>query len=386
MNPRFVTLFPIARNIHLIKDVGQVPCFMNRLHGYHSELVCYRNDEEYPYLNSEAKGLKIEFLESKGKRLFLENAAIEYLQENAANIDVLNLYHLDRDTFYYGNLYKKLNPNGFLYVKLDLSNKFLLEGKKKHSLNLFKNWILRRWEKKFIRNTDLFSVENRSGLELMKLRYPECDSKIIYLPNGINCDYVGERFDPPGEKEKIILVMARIGESVKNHEILLRIIPHLDLKKWKIVFAGPVVQRFKPKVEAFFHEFPEHRENVIFTGEITDRRQVYSWFRRSMITCLTSVDESFGLVLVEGLYFGNYLVGTEGMSSFDDITDSGRFGKKLPFNDDEALRTALQEIIDHPEKTEALRGEAHSFATEHFMWPVLVQQLEDEIQKRRVRS
>ena len=179
MARRFVTLYPIAKNTHLIKDVGQIPYFLNRQHGYHSQLVCYRNDDDYPYLESEAKGLELHFLEPKGRRMFLENAAIQFLQQNARDIDVLNLYHLDRDTFYYGNLYKKLNPNGVLYCKLDLYNQFLETGKKQHSINVFKNWAFRRWERQFIRNTDLFSVENREGLALMKKRYPHCANKII---------------------------------------------------------------------------------------------------------------------------------------------------------------------------------------------------------------
>lgn len=384
MAGRFVTLYPPAQNTHLIKDVGQIPHFMNRLFGYQAELVCYRNNDDYPYLETEATNLKITFLKQSGKRLFLENAAIRFLQENAQDIDVLNLYHLDRDTFYYGNLYKKLNPKGLLYCKLDLANRFLTKGKKRHSLNVFKNWVFRRWEKKFLRNADLISVENRSGMQLMKKRYPESAEKLIFLPNGINSFFVESLFEEPVKKERQILIMARIGESIKNHEILLRVIPHLQLNDWKFVFAGPVVQRFKPKIEAFYREFPQLRANVVFTGEVVDRAAVYDWFRRSMVTCLTSVEESFGIVYVEGLYFGNYLLGTDGMSSFEDITNNGQFGKQLPFNDDEALRSTLQSLIDHPEKMNALQEPAMEFAKKNFVWPVILQQLEKEIQKRRV--
>jgi glycosyltransferase involved in cell wall biosynthesis len=376
---KFVTLFTPAQNTHLIKDVGQIPAFMHRLFGFQSELVCYRNDQDYSYTDTEAKGLQLVFLKSTGKRFFLENAVIQYLQEHARSIDVLNLYHLDRDTFYYGNLYKKLNPKGFLYCKLDLYNEFLESGKKRHSVNLFKNAVFRRWEKKFIGRTDLFSVENQLGMQLMKQRYPALSRKIIYLPNGVNSDFIDTLFTSPAEKEPIILIMSRIGDAIKNHEILLRVIPRLGLKEWKVVFAGPMVQRFKPKVAAFFSEFPQLREKVIFTGPVTDRREVYNWYRRARVTCLTSRHESFGIALAEGLFFGNYLVGTEGMSSFQELSDSEKYGEQLPFNDDQALLQCLQTIIDSPQKVDNLREDAMRFARSRFTWPVLVSQLQKEI-------
>lgn len=383
MARRFVTLYPVAKSTHLIKDVGQIPHFMHAQFGYRAQLAAYRNSDDYPHLHTEANGLELVFLEPAGKRMFLENAAIRFLEEHAANIDVLNLYHLDRDTFYYGNLYKKLNPDGLLYCKLDLYNEFVEHGKKRHSINVFKNWVFRRWERHFIRNTDLFSVENRAGLELMKKRYPKLADKIIYLPNGINAPYVDGLFETPVEKEPLILILSRIGDVIKNHEILLRVLPRLDLKSWKVVFAGPIVQRFAPKVEAFYREFPHLRAKVQFTEEITDRKVVYDWLRRSRINVLTSRHESFGIVFAEALYFGNYLVGTDGMSSFNDLSNNGEFGKRLPFNDDNALRKCLQTLIDNPDQIDGLRESARSFARQNFVWPVLVERLEEELQMRQ---
>ncbi len=382
MAQRFVTLFPELGNMHLTKDVGQIPWFFKHHLGYESALVGFRSDDPFPALEGEARGLDIELIDRGGKQFFIELAVVDYLKKNAPRIDVLNVYHLNRDTFYYGNLYKALNPRGTLYCKLDLANQFLQDGKKRHSANVFKNLIFRRWESRFIRNVDVFSVENSTGLDLMKTRYPACSSKIIYMPNGVNTVFLDDQQQVNFPKEKLVLIMGRIGDITKNHEILLRVIPHLQLKGWKFVFAGPITQRFKPKVEAFYSEFPELREWVIFTGEITDRKTVYDWFRKASITCLTSVSESFGLVYVEGLYFGNYLLGNDRMSSFDDISNQGKFGTKVPFNDDEALRTVFQDLIDNPHKMESVREEMSQFARDNFTWPVLVNRLNHEILKR----
>jgi hypothetical protein len=49
--PTFVTIFTETENFHLVKDVGQIPYFMYKTEGYDAELISYKNNEEYPYLN-----------------------------------------------------------------------------------------------------------------------------------------------------------------------------------------------------------------------------------------------------------------------------------------------------------------------------------------------
>ncbi|HLR77242.1 MAG TPA: hypothetical protein VK106_06245, partial [Balneolaceae bacterium] len=87
----FVTLFPEAKNIHLIKDVGQIPYQMQHLFNYNASLVCYKNGS-YPYLNEKAKELNISFLENTGKTFYWDKAPLKFLYKNAKKIDILNLY------------------------------------------------------------------------------------------------------------------------------------------------------------------------------------------------------------------------------------------------------------------------------------------------------
>ena len=128
MQRRFVTVFPVTENVHLIKDVGQIPYTLHKHHGYDSTIVCYQNSESYPNLDGEVEGLRISFLTQQGRKLFQERAVLNYLKEQAKNIDVLNLYHLTKETIYYGLYYKKLNPKGVLYVKMDVYNEMLEQG------------------------------------------------------------------------------------------------------------------------------------------------------------------------------------------------------------------------------------------------------------------
>src|ERR1700744_2775697 len=187
MKKRFVTSFPICENVHLTKDLGQIPYFLYKKHGYDSSIVCYKNSPHYDNINTEVKGLNIEFIENTGRSSFLEKGVLKYIQKNARQIDVLNLYIFSKFSVVYGILYKMLNPKGILYLKLDGYNEtFDPQSTIAHSTGKFKNGILKWLEKKFLRSVDLISMENTEGTKLVKQKFPSVADKIMYLPVGVN--------------------------------------------------------------------------------------------------------------------------------------------------------------------------------------------------------
>src|ERR1700741_3469628 len=217
MSKTFVTIFPICENVHLTKDLGQIPYFLHKAHGFDSKIVSYKNNETYDNLNGEVKGLKMDFVENTGRISFLEKGILKYIYSNAKKMDVLNLYIFSKHTFVYGIFYKMLNPSGFLFLKLDGYNETFAEGNKViHSTKRLKNFILKRLEKLFLKKVDLISIENSEGENLVKNKFPKISNKVIYLPVGVNDLFIenkfGKRLKSYSEKENIILNVGRIGE------------------------------------------------------------------------------------------------------------------------------------------------------------------------------
>lgn len=386
MKGRFVTLFPPAENAHLIKDVGQVPYFLFSQHGYDASIVCYKNSEEYDHLNGEVNGLKIEFLEQKGKKRFLEKAVLEFLEREAKNIDVLNLYHYARDTFYYGALYKKLNPRGVLYLKMDLWNEQFENGRPKFSKVWWKDLILKRKESQFQNAVDVLSFENREGLALFEGVYPQLKSKCIWMPNGVNDRFLSEHFPSSRsfeKKENIILTVGRIGAPIKDHMTMLRGLAEVDLRDWKVIIAGPIDPDFEKEAKAFMAIHPDLEEKIEFPGQMDDRIKIYELYDRSKIFCLTSKRESFGIAYVEAMYFGNWIIGTDGMSAFDDLSDNGRLGSKFSVGGHEELTKIFQQLIDDGGKLDGACAVISTFTNEHFLWSKITQQLQQKIVSAR---
>jgi len=378
--PTFVTVFTETENFHLVKDVGQLPYFMYKTEGYDATLISYKNNVEYPFINNEVNGLKLNFIPNKGRFLYFELGVLYYLFNNSKSIDVLNLFHFKKDNILYLLIYKLVNPKGKAYIKLDMDILFF----KNYNAFLFsnyslKNFILKALTSWIFKLTDLFSVETDQAKDYLLNVYPELEHKLICIPNGVDNLYLDQEIPvkPFIEKENIILTVGRIGTEQKNTELLLDALKITDLKDWKVYILGPIEERFKKKIADFYREYPQLENKVIFTGNITNRKELFDWYNRAKIFCLTSRWESFGIVFTEALYFGNYLI-TSPISSAAYITNNGKYGSIAKASAPEFSK-AIQNSIEPGFLSTQRYTEIRSFSKENFTWPVIVKKLADKI-------
>lgn len=376
----FVTIFTDTENFHLVKDVGQVPYFMYKTEGYDAELISYKNNSEYPFLENEVKGLKLTFIPNKGRILFFETGVIQHLLTHSKSIDVLNLFHFKRDNIIYLLIYKLLNPNGRSYIKLDMDilffkdyNAFLFSNYK------LKNFLLKALTRWIFKLTDHFSVETDQAREYLLKVYPELENKLICIPNGVDSLYLDKEIlsRPFHEKENIILTAGRIGTEQKNTELLLEALKITDLKDWKVYILGPIEESFMKYIAEFYIECPQLKNKVIFTGNITDRQELFNWYNKSKIFCLSSRHEGFPIAFSEALYFGNYIISSP-ISSAAHLTSNGKYGTVVKAEAAEFSK-AIQNSISDGFLNKELFEEIRSYSKNNFTWSGIIKKLSDKL-------
>ncbi|HEY9083691.1 MAG TPA: glycosyltransferase family 4 protein [Vicingaceae bacterium] len=377
MKPTFVTIFPYTENVHLIKDVGQVANAVGKNKEFNAKLVCYKNSEKYTLSASECPHLTIDFIEPQGKTLFLEKAVLNYLKQHAQNIDVLHLFHLTKESIYYGLHYKKLNPKGKIYLKMDVVNE-MLKGEIVYSKKKFFQWFHQRKAKQFLKQLTAISAENPTAIELLKTKFPELTDNIFLMPNGINCQFATTNFPTIKsykEKENIILSVGRIGAPDKNYVLLLEAFMQANLPNWKLILVGEVTPEFQQLVDDWMVHHPKLKDKIELTGKIIDRKTLYEYYNRAKIFCLSSPKESFGIAFIEAMYFGNYLVGTTGMSSFEYISNSFLHGEVVVPSDTKKLSKVLEKITTNELLIENHLNAAHQRVLNYFCWDKVIEPL-----------
>ena len=380
--PTFVTIFTDTENFHLVKDVGQLPYFIYKTEGYDAELISYRNNDEYPYLNNEVKGLKLTFIPDKGRFFYFELGILSYLWSFSKSIDVLNLFHFKKDHLLYLLIYKMLNPKGKAYIKLDMDilffkgyNAFL------YSNYRIKNYLLKGITKWMFKLTDVFSVETEEARTYLLKVYPELEQKLICVPNGVDNLYLDEEIKLRSweEKENIIITVGRIGTLQKNTELFLEALKEVELNNWKVYILGPVEDSFRNYIDKYFKINPHLTESILFAGNITDRKELFEWYNRAKIFCLTSRFEGFPITFSEALYFGNYIISTP-VSSSVHITNKGEFGKVVKAEAPD-LAAAIQDSMTEGFLTSKRFEDTLKFSRTNFTWPGIVKKLSDKLKE-----
>lgn len=375
---KFVTLNPRTKNVNLVKDVGLIPYYLHTLFNVDATVATYQNDEHYPYLENEVKGLKIEFIK---KRFGRQLDGMFYVLKHAREIDVLNVYHLNTASFLSELAYKLKNKNGKIYLKLDISYEGLRTALLKDPRGLVKRLD--------IRLADVVSCETKKIQEVLIKNFGD---KIIYITNGClipdQCEAEYQKaFENDDYKdfntENTILTVANFGTWEKASDTLLNAFAKsADNHDYTLKIIGSIAEDFKPFIDKFFKENPSMKNRVIFLGEIHDRLALFNEFKKARIFTLPSRQESFGIVLVEAAYEGCYLITSEATAAGYDVSCNGKYGTIVKTDDVDELASAFTEICsDEGFDWNQHAGSISGYARELFNWEKIVTKLYGELNR-----
>lgn len=368
----FLTL-RIDKNIteqHLYKDVGGIPYALAKYCGYKCDFAYFDNGKKIEDKNYEryVKLIKLEYSSSKILNIF---RLVKFICRNAEKYDVLNLYHGEVNLIFLSYIAKIKNPNIKIYIKLDLGRNFYDKLINLDKSNKLKYKILSKLNK----IVDLYTVETKAYVnELNKIK--KFHGKVKYLPNGFFSDLV--EVNKNIKKEKIILTVGRLGTVAKNTEMFVEAIEGIateKLKDWKIYLVGSMTDEFTDWFNDILNEKPYLKEYFLLTGNISDKKELYTLYARSSVFVLPSRWEGFPLVLPEALYFRCYPIVT---NSFDGVVDiiKSNFGKIIPNEDKSALSSAIEEILNN--KIDYIKNGqiAYDFVSKKYDWKAIIQTLD----------
>lgn len=347
------------------KDNGMIPIYMSEVCGYNSYILTNDIKHELPDVFRSVHIVKVKRLFKKiGNfayfiKLLRRLNIFKYLIKNAKEIDVLMLFHISRCSYWYAFVYKLLNKTGKVYIKADFNLEVYQKeiGRLNSRSRNFKDFFKKRNEiaeykkrKKLVTMVDLISYETEDSYNEMKYSYAGVDTKgkVIYLPNGydnleIERNYKIKNMD---NKKNIILTVGRLGTEAKNTEFLLESLKKIDFKDWKFYFVGSETKEFRIYKDNFFNKYPYLKEKILFLGEIKDRKKLYSLYNEAKVFVLPSKWESFGIVMVEAMAFGEYII-TSNTCAANDITKNGEIGKIISIDEDKELVNSIQDVINN---------------------------------------
>lgn len=356
MSKQLTLIFNHFEVEHLGKDVFLAPFYLGHNLGYNVTIV-YPLTETNKDFPKEIRGVKLVPIRLKKRLSWFPfwrtwNFYI-YLLRNSYSVDVLMRFHLSIHTLLMTIIYKTIHPKGVVYVKMDINPNFLLK-EKFFKVTGFKSWVKKLLYHIYTRKLDICSCETSLAYEYLKKmqnHHPlyNLGNKLLLVPNGFDEEllasfHMNERAFR--EKEKMMITVGRLGTYPKNTEMLLDALEKVDLVDWNFYLIGPIEKSFEARIENFYRKNPNKRDNVIFTGPIFNKKQLWEYYNRAKVFVLTSRYEGSPIVFPEARRFQNYIISTD-VGAFSDITENGKYGVSINQEDVPDLVDKMNRVISN---------------------------------------
>lgn len=333
--------------LHLSKDVGLLPSSIAEKTGRDSLLIAIKgSDRTRPPLVAGMAKVDLRLVPQRfGKKKGLASYVYALnafsvgmaLAAEARSSRLLLIFHAHPALLLYALVYKCLNPTGRIWLKLDMDDGGLGDFLRKRGRFRF-----------YLHCADIVSVETRSVQKRLNDVFGHI-RRIEWVPDGY--DAVGYPIDAgrlSAARRGVFLSVGRLGSRQKNNECFLEAIQALKSEGLEFRFVGESTDDFARKAVA---AQAASGQPIRLLGRIEEREALFRQYEEAQAFVLTSRYESFGIVLVEAMARGCYLISTELASARDIINGDESVGLVVPQNDPAALAEALRRVssmrIDH---------------------------------------
>ncbi|MGV0956040.1 glycosyltransferase [Empedobacter falsenii] len=357
----FVTVFPPAENIHLVKDVGMIPYLLHKNHNYDSYVACYNNDV-YKYLDTDVVGLKINFIKKRFNNDFVN---IMIMLFTFKKIDIIQFYHFSMSKLLICFFFKIMTfGKGKTYIKLDANEKIFeiqYRGLKK---------ILNRV---FVKCVDLLSAETQIITDRLNVDNI-LDKKVEFIPNGF---FQKKDLRILSIKKEQCITVANLYDSRKSSITLVKgfalFCKQNPLTNLEFILVGKFDEDFSIKFNDVLDKYPEAKNKMFLRGPIYDRKELVKLYKESKLFLFSSLTESFGFVYLEALANCCYVISTP-LIPCGEISNNWKFASHFDFENYEELSKLLQETIENS-KIQEIVVKGQDYVYDKYYWPKIVEKI-----------
>jgi glycosyltransferase involved in cell wall biosynthesis len=242
----------------------------------------------------------------------------------------------------------------------------------------------RHWQREVLAECERFNVRPRDCPSVlperlilrMEREFAECDK--IAVPSSVACrsfedsPYAGKAVvvrpgidhhfftPPPDSRRPSLFRVCYVGrlELAKGLGYLLQAWKKLALPDVQLVLIGEYRTESKSLLARFAGA------NVRLTNVVSPQ-EVARWYRESSVFVFPSVNEGFGMVLLEAMASGLAVIATE-RTGADDCVIHGKDGFIVPARNVDALADAILWCYRHPEETRSIGKAARAKVAAQF--------------------
>ena len=338
---------------YIFKDICLIPILLGEYLGYDVLITTEMNreklEETFPNVNFEFVIFKENY----------ETNIIQYLQEHAHEIEIAFAFGPYTPYLLLLETYKKHNPNGITYLKMDMNRYWLAR-----LINNHRNFLNQLFEQ-----CDIISAECSPIVKILEEQFHR---EIHHIPNGFYEFFPTEKVTYD-EKKNRILTVGRLDAPVKQVMMTVNAFLNAALPDWELRLVGTMSDEFKYELMEVVSASP-YSNQVKILGPIFDKHKLEEEYRQAKIFSLTSYTEAHAHVLAEAAKNGCYLMLTD-IDGAIDMTNNQKWGRIHPIYDVNFFSQSLKEVSKQQEMLRITCEEIQNFARANLNWHYLIEKI-----------
>lgn len=344
------------KDLHMLKDCGLVPYYFYDI--YHYDVVMVGAElGEYPSCKCYLPGLKLEFLKDN-----TYEARVEYIQQHAKEIDLLILEGVFLSNLVFSKEYKRLNPNGKVYLQTDMNSGF-------------NEWVFTAYPELIELGTyaDVIASSGRLMQSQLNKKLPWC---VEYIPNGYFDKVFGKDEIDYSKKKNVILSVGRLGSWQKATEVLLEGFAQVadKIPDWEFELVGTVEPEFESVKQTFFDKNPNLECRIRFCGPIFDKEELAKKYRTAKIFALPSRFEGGTPNVISEALISGCATLVSRFDAYEDATDKEKCGMDFPMDDVDVFSEKL-EYMCTSECLKDMCSWAEEYAHRNYDYRIIIRRL-----------
>ena len=182
-------------------------------------------------------------------------------------------------------------------------------------------------------------------------------SKLLLAHYGVNLT----NFYPAPKRDKVFRVIHCGNISVrKGVHYLLQAFGELKLPEAELWLIGSLADEIRPFLARFASP------NIRHLGPFPER-ELHKYYSQGSVYCLNSIEDGFGMTLVQAMACGLPVITTTNTGAADAVRD-GRGGCIIPIRDVAALKEKLLFFYENPEERRRMGEAARERVRNGFTW------------------
>ena len=169
--------------------------------------------------------------------------------------------------------------------------------------------------------------------------------------------------DETQDRDRYLLFVGRLDDNVKRVSVILQAFQrasrdHAEVRLL-IVGDGPDRARLQKLGQAALGN------RIDFLGWVQEPQHLVRLYANADALVLASTREGFPTVVGEAFACGTPVIATE-VGGIPEVVTDGETGRLIPAGDDAGLTRAITEVLEHPERFEAMRPSTRKLAERRF--------------------